>query len=141
LIQGGINYTEGLMDFVFQKSALDNHKPIVELVRSPELRDAAEEIPDPPSDCDIRLLLKQSSPPQHLQALHDQFNDYRNGDEKKFSDPTQGMIFRNNGWLDVLRNELSHGNAFVGVGVSHLFGNEGVIKSLSDSGFIIQRTQ
>ena len=51
------------------------------------------------------------------------------------------IVRRNRAWLEPLRAQIDQGNAFVAVGLGHLIGEDGLLKKLSEAGYIVERVE
>lgn len=112
-------------------------------VDSVDLRNAADRATGVPTDgekklsCELIDEVRGLTNPSHDTLFERLVGDYRRGtvpDEVT----TAGHALRNHAWIKNLRVLFDQGGTFVAVGAAHLYGEEGLLKLLSEQGFEVR---
>lgn len=89
-------------------------------------------------NCNMDFMAQQKSSAKDL--IPRLVAKYRAGTGRPGEDlPMEGVALRNLAWLEVLAPEMEKGGVFVGVGVGHFHGPNGLIKLLRARGFNVTR--
>lgn len=137
LLSFGGPISSGFLDFHLIDISRKQNKRIVSL-DTKELIDSLK-LKNPEPACDIRNIMNQITPEQFKAYQLNMITDYRNGNEdlSAVNDPlTEG---RNSFWIQNILKEVVNGDAFIAVGVAHLYGPKGLIRLLNDNGYTVTR--
>ncbi len=130
-------YQPKSMDLQLLRYALQSQRPIVQL-DTQYILNLTERLFEQ-DDCRVNRDLFALTPQQTFSSFEQFLNEYANGEEKDMLDDDAGVAFRNDTWRDKLQAEVGQGNAFIAVGVAHLFGEHGVITYLQSLGYEVTR--
>lgn len=127
---------KGVMDNEIQKIAHDSGKMVLGLDNQETVSKAAAGH----GECDIRDSLIDG-PKKFFEAGEAQRQSYRAGDVEAMSAGSYvyEIYSRNRDWMTTLNKVLDSGNAFIAVGVSHLYGGFGLIQYFEAEGYSVRR--
>lgn len=128
--------SSGYMDFHLLDLARKQKKNVLYLDTQEELGKLRTQNPTLP--CDIRNILNQVTPDQFRSYQLNMISEYRSGNIPT-SDDDPLTIGRNALWLSQILANLNNGDAFIAVGVDHLYGSHGLLQLLQQSGYQFTR--